>query len=281
MLRSKHGVHGPNSRFADAQAPWTRLLSSGATWLKLLGEHTADDARRAVAAGCRVLVRTDATAGGLMPVPEQVRDAITTYAGLAAVIEVGNEPPVTEPGLDRWAHALRMEEIATAYLPAAHAAGMQLCTGGWTANEPPPSGSGPLDQRLRAVYRRFDAIGVHVYDPGDLLSPAPLAHLAAWHACFPDKPIYITEYGLAYLWLLRDAGVPPDPAFQACHDLEKARRYTAFLRYLAGVPWVEAAFVFILGGVSWGDLDDLHQNGYWLDTAAWAAWGAELRAEKG
>ena len=76
--------------------------------------------------------------------------------------------------------------------------------------------------------------------------------------------------------------MPADPAFQACHDLEKTRRYTRFLRYLAGVPWVEAAFVFLLGGSpEWSDLDGLHQNGYWLTTGAWAEWGAELRPEKG
>ena len=227
-----------------------------------------------------MLVRTGATADNLMPVPDEIDRAVEEFRGLAEVIEVGNEPPqgaTDETGrpLSRWDHAQRMEDIARNQAAHVHNAGMKLCTGGWTAQEPPPSGDDDLSVRLRTVYQNFDAIGLHMYDTGDLLAPATRARLDQWHACFPDKPIYITEYGIAYLWLLRDAGVPADDAHRAEHDAEKARRYSLFLDNIRSVDYVPAAFVFLLGGTTdWEKMPG--DNGYWLADAAWGAFPGDV-----
>src|SRR4029079_19778896 len=92
----------------------------------------------------------------------------------------------------------------------------------------------------------------------------------SWHRAFPDKPIYITEYGLAYRWLLRDNGVPPDEAHIAQNSREKARRYAKYLQSLQSLDYVAAAFIFIVGGTEdWERLGGSPDNGYWLTDEAW------------
>ena len=276
----KHGVHGPNSRFRDSQHPWERITATRAAWVKLLYDsrfetHTRADAEEARRRGLRVIVRTSADADNLMPIPEEVDRAVAEFQGLAEVIEVGNEPPtgasVGGQPLSRWDHAVRLEEIARNQKGRVNAAGMRLCPGGWMAHEIAPDANGDaLAQRLHQVYRLYDAIAVHNYDPGDLLAPDPRGHLESWHRAFPDKPIYVTEYGLAYRWLLRDAGVPPDEAHFPEHSREKARRYAKYLQSLQSLDYVAAAFIFILGGTAdWDHLGGSPDNGYWLTDEAW------------
>jgi hypothetical protein len=266
----------------EAQNAWARIDATRAGWIKLLYDsrfetHTRADAEEARRRGLRVIVRTSADADNLMPIPEEVDRAVAEFQGLAELIEVGNEPPEGFSGggrqLSRWDHAVRLEEIARNQKPHVNAAGMRLCPGGWMAHEfaPDPNGDA-LGQRLHQVYSLYDAIAVHNYDPGDLLAPDPRGHLESWHRAFPDKPIYITEYGLAYRWLLRDNGVPPDEAHIAQHSREKARRYAKYLQSLQSLDYVTAAFIFILGGTEdWERLGGSPDNGYWLTDDAWGS----------
>lgn len=293
----KHGLHAQNAPFAafpltpggpaSPETPWWRAGATSARWLKLMEEeHTPADARAAQSLGMRVLVR--AKGEGIVH-HEAVSALIAAYAGLAAVIEVGNEPYPTAQypdwGALLWNHAAYLEAVWQHCAGPAHAVGIALCAPGWQGTLDPPHagqvlpGPGGVDfvmdaalaDRLLTVYRRFDAIAIHVYDPFDLLAKPPQAHLTAWRAAFPTNsagasmPFYCTEYGIAS---------------RAINDTDKALRYAAFIRALPG--YVVAAFCFILGSAQWcafdsnGQPDPNGENGYCLSNAAWWVLGQAI-----
>lgn len=294
-LLSRHGIHAPNCRFADfrrvpdgpiagADAAWGRVQAAQARWIKLLApDHSRADAVAAQAHGCRVLVRAP---GEGFPYVADVQALIAEFAGVCDIIEVGNEPYLTDqfPTWDAlyWNHAWYLDAVWAQCADAAHASGIQLCTPGWQAGrEPPIAGAGwspALAARLQSVYRQYDAIGVHCYDVFTLAAPAVLDHVARWHALFP-QPIYITEYGIAARYLIPGRTTPAD---QPAGDREKARRYAAFLRALGSLPYVQAAFLFLLGGTrDWasfrnGAYDPHGDSSYWLDDRAYATLGQAL-----
>lgn len=262
----RHGIHLPNMPLnlvpSTPHGPPTprslgyRLGAGGFRWAKLLQtDHMPGDARWLQERGIQVLVRVK---GEALVYHQDVLRAIADYAGLATVLEIGNEPPADQ----LWEHAWYLNKVADECLQPAHDAGMQLCVGGWQAGADPPATNRDVDQRLRGIYNRFDALAVHCYDPFQLTQGQPQIHLTAWHAAFSNKPIYITEYGIAA------RSVP---------DAEKARRYGAFVRGLP--PYVVAAFCFILGGTAdfaafmAGGYDPAGENSYWLTDAAWATLG--------
>jgi hypothetical protein len=298
MLISKHGIHGPNSKMADAQNPWGRIRAGNASWLKLLYDgrfttHTVEDARIARGRGLQVLVRTGQGAietGNLMPDENELKMAMAHFGAYASVIEVGNEPPTNYRMNDayhptRWDHALRMEEIIYNQRDVAHFFGQQLITGGWAMNEDgapqgPPTGTDGLNTRIRTVYNQFDGIGVHLYDSGHLTEDYVKLRLRQWCDCFPHHPIYITEYGIAYRWVF---GGPDSGHSEAEHQMEKVRRYYDFVTMLQReFSQVVAAFVFIVGGTQdWASFngqgyDPNGQNSYWLGDQAWAGFGRLL-----
>ncbi len=294
-ILARNGVHAPNCPFpqfsrtpggtADgAAACWARVQAAHAHWIKLLvPDHGRADAEHARALGMQVLVRA---AGEGFPNVADVQALIQEFRGVCDVIEVGNEPYMNDKyhTMDEvwWNHAWVLEAVWVQCSDAAHAAGIQLCTPGWQAAMNPPSAdtvnSQALADRLRTVYSKYDAIGVHTYDVFNLATPAALDRLDRWHAMF-NKPIYITEYGIAARYLLPGQ---TDPAGQPASDLEKVNRYAAFLRRVAALPYVPAAFLFLLGGThDWasfrnGVYDPNGDSSYWLDEAAYAALGNAL-----
>ncbi len=291
-----HGVHGPNAPFTafasqpggppeGAAAAWHRVVSTRASWIKLLAEdHTRADAAQAHALGLKVIVRA---AGEAIVHWEDVLSLIQQYQGVCDVIEVGNEPfptsayPTWETLL--WNHAFYLDAVLQHCAPVAHAAGIILCTPGWQAERDPPrvgtrlSGPGgdyEIDQklatRLATIYGQFDAIGVHCYNV-DVLAIDPIfAHIDAWHTAFP-KPVYLTEYGIAGRFL---HGVAAGDS-----DAVKAARYADFVRRLAALSYVRAACAFLLNGTpqfaafNGGSYDPAGVNSYWLSETAWTVLG--------
>ncbi|HMA34403.1 MAG TPA: glycosyl hydrolase, partial [Chloroflexia bacterium] len=290
-----NGVHGPNASFSafrstpngpaeGADACWQRVAAMHAQWIKLLWpDHHRADAQRAKSQGLKVLVRAP---GEGFPAPNDVKAMIAEFQGVCDLIEVGNEPYPTAqfPAWDQmyWNHAVYLETCWQQCAPAAHAAGIQLCAPGWQGDKEPPSpdsvNSQALSDRLRQVYGAYDAIAVHCYDPFNLDTPPMLARIAHWRSVF-NKPIYLTEYGIAARYLV--PGVT-DPGHQPDSDLVKIQRYTAFLRKLAGLGYVEAAFLFLLNGsndfaaFNAGGYDPNGGNSYWLTQQAYAALGQAL-----
>jgi hypothetical protein len=207
---------------------------------------------------------------------------------------VGNEPfPTPEhPHWDDllWRHAWYLAAVTEHCTADAHAAGILLCAPGWRAEtEPPTPGvhlAGTPDRevpdlvmdhaladRLRNVYGAYDAIAVHCYDPFDLDLDTVFARIERWLQAF-GKPVYVTEYGIAGRYL---PGVAP-----AASDQLKARRYARFVRRLAALDQVRAAFLFILGGTNdfaaftGGGYDPQGQNSYWMSKEAYALLGQTL-----
>ncbi|MDQ2805689.1 MAG: glycosyl hydrolase, partial [Chloroflexota bacterium] len=294
-ILARNGVHAPNCPFPQfsrtpggasdgAAACWARVQAAKAHWIKLLyPDHNRADAEHARALGLQVLVRAP---GDGFPSVESVQAMITEFRGVCDVIEVGNEPYMNDKyhTMDEvyWNHAWYLETIWVQCGDAAHAAGIQLCTPGWQAGINAPTAavvnSQALADRLKAVYSKYDAIGLHCYDVFTLATPAALDRIDRWHALF-NKPIYITEYGIAARYLLPGQ---TSPGAQPASDLEKVNRYAAFLRRVAGLPYVQAAFLFLVGGTrDWasfrnGAYDPNGDSSYWLDEAAYAALGSAL-----
>ncbi len=269
---NKHGLHAPNVPFGKFQrqvggpvvgeaALWYRIGLSRARWIKLLAtEHTPQDAEAAQAAGLNVLVRVK---GEGLVYHRDVLETIKAYRGKAQILEIGNEPLLTEQEL--WTHAWYVEKVLTECKAAAHNAGMKLCIGGWQANAPPPVPGWNLGDRLIRLYNQYDYVGVHCYDAWDLGSVGAVTHLNAWLDTFRGKELLITEYGIAA---------------QALDARLKAARYAAFVGSLP--PVVLAAFAFILGGTpdfarfTGGGYDPQGENSYWLDDRAWEALGQQF-----
>lgn len=271
----QHGLHAPNvpfdqyiraigDRHPGSDALWYRMGLARARWVKLLQtDHTPQDARDAVAGGIKVLVRVK---GEGTVYHQDVTRAIQDYGGIATVLEIGNEPDLNE----LWAHAWYIEKVLSECKAAAQAAKLKLCIGGWRMPTPqhpvtPPDSGSTLDKRLRELYKQFDLIGIHAYDPYDLTVPYVRDHVWRWMQTFPGKEYALTEYGIAA---------------KALSQQEKARRYATFVRSLP--PSVLAAFAFILGGTSdfasfqGGGYDPNGENSYWLNDQAWETLGAVL-----
>jgi hypothetical protein len=285
-----NGLHGPNCAFTafhtqprgkaeGADTAWQLVAAAHATWIKLLWpDHHRADAERARAMGLKVLVRAP---GEGYPASRDVQALIQEFRGVCDVIEVGNEPAPNSryATWDQayWNHAWYVENVWQQCSDAAHAAGILLCAPGWQAEKEPPSpdsvSSQALSDRLRQVYGAYDAVAVHCYDSFNLDIPPVIDRVARWHSAF-NKPIYITEYGIAAR-VLPGAGATDS-------DAVKVQRYVAFLRRLATRDYIKAAFLFILNGTddfacfNAGGYDPDGANSYWLNPAAYALLGNTL-----
>ncbi len=304
-----HGLHGPNSRLADfhstpdgpaegADAVWERVQLAGGHWLKLIyPDHSRADAEAAKARGLHVLVRAPGV--GIVHW-EAVQQMITEFRGVCDIIEVGNEPFPADDHYANWAdllwnHAWFLEAVWQHCASAAHEAGIQLCAPGWRFPlEPPVAGTRlagvpelgipdmvlgeDLARRLQEVYSAYDMVAVHCYDAADLNHDGVFDRIARWHQVF-GKPIYLTEYGIAFRHL---PGVPAELS-----DLLKARRYAQFVQRLATLEYVHAAFIFILGGTNdfaafnGPGYDPNGPNSYWISKDAYALLGQTLAAGVG
>lgn len=281
---SLNGLHGPNARLTEWRAAldhpsacpadfWAQVHNSRATWLKLLWpEHTRCDAALARAFGLRVIVRAP---GEHLVADADLATMIREFAGVADALEVGNEPNAqchSDP--DLWVHAWYLDNAYQRNYAAAAAAHLTLIAPGWTGQANPPVAGSSLATRLQTVYGRFDAQAVHAYDSFTLASSLQLARLATWHA-WTNKPIYVTEYGIAARYLTPGTDQPAS-------DLEKVRRYVTYLRQLAPLPYVQAAMIFIVGGTSdfaafsSGGYDPRGNNSYWLSADAYRLLGTLL-----
>ncbi|HUS14166.1 MAG TPA: glycosyl hydrolase [Chloroflexia bacterium] len=299
QILARNGIHGPNCRLvefplepngppAGAGACWAHVAAARATWIKLLSpDHRRADAEHARSLGLKVLVRAP---GEAFPSPAEVRGIIEEFRGVCDVIEVGNEPFPTDqfPTWEAlyWNHAFYLEQVWQQCAQPAHDAGMILCAPGWQGGKEPPSpdsvNSQALSDRLRQVYGSFDAIAVHCYDSFNLDIPPVLDRIARWHAVF-NKPLYITEYGIAARYLIPTQISPEN---QPNSDLIKAKRYADFVKKLATLDYVQAEFLFILNGTplfaAFGDgshYDPEGNNSYWMTEAAYAAFGSALVSE--
>lgn len=87
---------------------------------------------------------------------------------------------------------------------------------------------------LLDVYRQFDGIAIHAYDFWD--ADEMLKLVDGWHAIFPDKKLWITEYGI-------DGNVDGE----AANKPNKVARYAAFIKSCRTRPYVEMAAMFIAG----------------------------------
>jgi hypothetical protein len=271
---AKHGVHASNARLSAVD--YWKLGASGAAWVKLLGleGHTRADAEAAQAAGLKVLVR--APGEGYVD-SRHVKAIFDDLSGVMDALELGNEPgPNAQHGefmSALWNHAWYLEQAIKVARPLAVTAGCLLVAPGWRGEcLPPEEGTllrgwegGPADyvvdrelaERLGAVYRSCDRIGVHSYSPWTLATTGERDRILRWRA-WGWRKVWLTEYGIA----------------GGMEDADKVARYTTFLAMLAAMPDVEAAFVFILGGVDF----DAPPMSYHLTPAGWALLGQAVAA---
>jgi hypothetical protein len=264
-LQARLGLVGPNQHFTPTD--WWALGASGARTIVLLWpDHNRADAAVCHALGMTVWVRLP---GEGRPQVADAAAAIAEFAGVAHGLLLGNEPLVDE----LWQHCWYVEKILNT-CGAAPTVGIDLPG---LAGEHPVPVDAALADRLAAVYGRCAVLGVHAYAPWTLAAPEVLARLDAWHAFLPDKPMLLSEVGIAGRWPLG-----PGNHDQTANDQEKVRRLLAFLAALP--PYVTAACWFLLGGSNdWeaftepGVYDPAGGNRYSLTAPAWALLGQQVR----
>lgn len=124
----------------------------------------------------------------------------------------------TEAGSEEWMHP---DLIKRCRKLTCHSYWQSLRTDG--PNAPHPPGPSPM------YWQQFGANAAYI------------------HNLFPDKPIIIGEYANS---LTDRRGTPQEVPQAQIHDAMR-RQYPLFLEWCASTGYIEAAFLFIIGGQGW------------------------------